>query len=359
MTDQSRLTWALVLSVLLHGLVLSLMPLAGRARIEIPTPRFVDVDLVQLPKAPAAAPAAAPPGAAAVPAPPVPVPERQIVSPPDEGEEKPPENPRLLSDRDNTVKDEMVRRGEPAAGSREAKSAPARKAPPQEQSVQAAPKPPPERAGADVNARASSPKAAALPKLDQLLAQPGDLVREGLAEPGELGAAAPEQHASSQRTDLLGHGDPWGSAGLRGGTRDFLPAVREGDVTLLNTKAEQFAPFVRRVAMRVFENFVIGLRRSYDDGRATEEFATVEAVMDKRGNLFPLHTRYSSLSAALATDRNLQAAVRDGFFDRNPPPGAESNDGNIHFVFNTRVVLVVDPNGRRVPAWALLGAGLM
>ena len=33
------------------------------------------------------------------------------------------------------------------------------------------------------------------------------------------------------------------------------PTCSEGDITLLNTKAEVFAPFVRRVAIRVFQNF--------------------------------------------------------------------------------------------------------
>ena len=359
MTDQSRLTWALVLSVLLHGLLLSLLPLMRRARLEIPTPPLVDVDLVQLPKA--VAPKAAPgpavpaPAAPAVPVPPPPVPKQQIVSPPDEGEEKAPPNPRLLSDRDNTVKEEMVHRGEPARGNPEAQRPPAPEKATAPERPQPARKAAPERSG-------SNTKAAALPKLDQLLPQPGDLVSSGMAaEASEPAAAAPvpQQQAANQRTDLLRHGDPWNGSSLRGGTRDYLPAVREGDVTMLNTKAEQFAPFVRRVAIRVFENVVISLRRSYADGKASEEYATVEAVMDKQGNLVTINTKDRSVSAALATDRNLQTAVRQGFFDRNPPPGAESNDGNIHFVFDTRVVLVVSPNGHRMPAWALLGAGLL
>ena len=88
-----------------------------------------------------------------------------------------------------------------------------------------------------------------------------------------------------QRNDLLRHGDPWRSGSTRGGSLDFLPSVREGDITMLNTKAEQFAPFVRRVAVRVFENFRILLRRSIDarSAESVEEFATIEAIMDKQG----------------------------------------------------------------------------
>jgi hypothetical protein len=59
------------------------------------------------------------------------IPERQIVSPPDAGEEKEPEKTHLLSDRNNTVKEEMVHKAEPAAGDPDAKAAP----PPQEDKV--------------------------------------------------------------------------------------------------------------------------------------------------------------------------------------------------------------------------------
>ena len=61
---------------------------------------------------------------------------------------------------------------------------------------------------------------------------------------------------------------------------------------MLNTKAEQFAPFVRRVAMRVFENFCMLLRRSIDarSAESVEEYAIIEAVMDKQGRLLSIQT---------------------------------------------------------------------
>ncbi len=356
MSDQSRLTTALMLSVLLHALLLTLIPLARRARIEIPQPALVDVDLV--PPLPKVAPQPAPPAAAPA-APAIPVPKQQIVSMPDEGEEKAPENPRLLSDRDNIVKEEMIHRDEPAAGSPEAKQKP----PPQAAEAKAERQPPPPKAPAE---RPPKPQPAALPKLDQLLPPTDELVREGLVQPqapaqGAAPAPAPEQQASIERKDLLRHGDPWRNGSLRGGSLDFLPAVREGDVTLLNTKAEQFAPFVRRVAMRVFENFIISLRRTVYSSLqgAVQESVIIEAVMDKRGNLLNITTKDRSVSIALATDHNLEAACRQGFFDRNPPPGAESNDGNIHFLFEAQVAVGIDPGGRRPVGGALLGAGLL
>ena len=36
------------------------------------------------------------------------------------------------------------------------------------------------------------------------------------------------------------------------GSTDYLPNLPDGDITLLNTKADHFAVFVRRVAARVF-----------------------------------------------------------------------------------------------------------
>jgi hypothetical protein len=360
MADQSRLTWALVLSVLLHGLLLSLLPILRRAHIELPAPpALVDVDVVSLPKA-QAKPAANAPALAAPAMPPLAVPKQQIVSPPDAGEEKEPENPRFLSDRNNTVKEETIHHGEPVAGNPEAKHP----EPPQRAADAK-----PERSQPVAKAELERPRPnvrAALPRLDQLLPDAGDLIREGIVKPQEVPAQnAPQQQASikdgssKERNDLLRHGDPWKRSGL-GGTMDYLPAVRDGDVTMLNTKADQFAPFVRRVAVRVFENFVIFLRRSSDNGQtASEESAVVEAIMDKTGRVVAINLKEHSFSGALGTDQSLQAAVHEGFFDRNPPSGAESSDGKIHFVFETRVVTAVDQRGRRVPTWALLGAGLL
>jgi len=369
MSDQSRLSWALALSVLLHGLLLSLLPLMHRMRIEFPHPMpLLDVDVLPLPKPAPARPAvaAAPAQAAAVP-PPIPVTKQQIVSPPDQGEEKEPPNARFLSDRNNTVKEEQIHRGEPLPGNPDA----ARKPPPQSvapakpEPAQREPARPERSRAVEVERPHPDTQLAALPKLDQLLPSAGDLIREGVVRPEAAAqAAAPPTPAagavaSRERNDLLSHGDPWRGRG-RGGSMDFLPAIREGDVTLLNTKAEQFAPFVRRVALRVFGNFIILLRRSYADGEVSaEEQVTVEAVMDKAGRLISLTTKERSAASALATDRSLQSALRDGFFDRNPPPGAESNDGNIHFLFMARVAAAPDASGHRVPTWALLGTGLL
>ena len=61
--------------------------------------------------------------------------------------------------------------------------------------------------------------------------------------------------ASLPRPDL------WADPGPRG-SADYLPNVRQGDITLLNTKADRFAPFVRRVGMRVFQTFSMEFKHS-------------------------------------------------------------------------------------------------
>ena len=371
MTDQSRLTWALVLSVLLHGLLLTLLPLARRAQLQISTPPLVDVDLVSLPK-PAARPAPAAPVAPAEPAqpapPPVPVPKQQIVSPSEAGEEKEPANTRLLSDRNNTVKEESVHRGEPAEGSQAAKPQPAPPPPKPaaaEPRPQVAHRPAAERPSSTTSATTTASKPAGLPKLDQLLAQPGDLAREGLDAASPPPPAPPQQMASNNRPDLLRFGDMGRNTGLRSGTWDYLPSVHESDITLLNTKAERFAPFVRRVAVRVFQHLEIGLRqaatrRGISGGR---EYAVVEAVMSKSGQLINARIVERQSDSHLGADRELvNAAGPDVFFDANPPPGAEGNDGNIHFIL--LVDLMVQPasdprtGGRGAGYYGIAAVGL-
>ncbi len=370
MADQSRLTSALLISLLLHALLFSVLPFVRRAQISLPTPQLLDVDLAPAPRPPAR-PASPPAQPAVPPAPPIPVPKQQIVAPPEPAEDKEPEQSRFLSDRNNTVKEEQVHRGEPAAGNPDAQ--PKAPAPPPPAAKAEAPREAPKPAPRAQAARPPAPRpvaaqpsgasrVAALPELDRLLPSAGELLRDDAAAAlptPALVARAPS--GTTQRTDLLNHGDPWKRSGVTGGSLDLLPSVREGDITLLNTKAEQFAPFVRRVAVRVFENFRIMLRRSLDTGRlqSGQEFATIEAVMDRQGQLIAINPKDRSPSATLSTDRNLQAATREGFFDRNPPPGAESNDGNIHFLFDARVAMMVEQGRGVVGYQAVFQAGLL
>ncbi len=340
-TQESRLAWALALSILLHALLLTLLPFIRRAQLTLPKPpALLDVDVLPMPPPkpappPRVAPAPPPPPAPAPvqqapvqPPPPIPQPNKQIVSPPDAGEEKPPENTRLLSDRDNTVKQEAVHRSdslhEPnttkhtaeAQAEAEAKAEP----PPEPKPQRKAPERPAPARVADAR-----PRPAALPRLDQLFPAPGDLALASKDVP-EAPTPAPARAAPINRNLLASRGNAFSSFS---GTSDYLPTLREGDITLLNTKAELFAPFVRRVAMRVFQHLEMRLNQSRNGASGSgREFAVVEAIMNKKGQLVNARVLQRESNSTLAADRQLLAVTTpDVFFDSNPPPGAEANDG--------------------------------
>jgi hypothetical protein len=380
MTDSARLSSALLLSILLHAVLVGLLSgLSTLRRAAVTTPPLLDIDLVSLPQPPKAAPPPLPaPAPAPVPVPPqpmpeslppeaapaqpakepppraLPLPEQQIVSPSEGGEEKAPEKTRLLSDRDTTVKEQSIRRGEPAPG---AASRPeqAREGRRSGSSGKEDQPPPRERHESPPTEIASLRK---LPGLDELLPRASRLASEGYGRSGKEGESADGE--SVEKRDLLKSGEGWQAATTRPGALDFLPDVREGDITLLNTKAELFSPFVRRVAVRVFGHLVILLRRQLEGLTAsTREFVTVEAIMNKHGDLVSLEVKDRSVSSSLSVDRSLQRACHDGFFDRNPPAGAESADGKIHFLLHTRVATLTGPDGRNIGYEAMFSAGLL
>src|SRR5262245_6720946 len=135
----------LALSLLLHALLLVWLgrsPLSS-GRDEIPP---LVVKLAPAPAAPAGPKRQAPPPPAAQPAP---QPKQQIVAPSDQENELPPLGRAFLSDRDNRVERETVRRGNPEAGARTE---------PQRQAAVAPPSPPPPPA--PPRAQPAPPKAA-------------------------------------------------------------------------------------------------------------------------------------------------------------------------------------------------------
>lgn len=143
------------------------------------------------------------------------------------------------------------------------------------------------------------------------------------------------------------------------GSSDYLPEIPDGDITLLNTKADRHAVFVRRVALQVFGS----LRKSswnqlpYSQIRLINDFAAVEGIISPTGKL--LDTKLLSSSGNRYFDRVLLNAVKEATSDQNPPVSATAADGNIHFVFRSRTW------GRRVgedrveQRWLLLGTGLL
>jgi outer membrane biosynthesis protein TonB len=348
-------TGAVLLSLALHALVLLSLRTSILPRLDFPESAAIPVTLL-----PSAAPAAPPPASAQAseieepapePAPEkeeqreekIPLPEQQVVSPSEGGEEKPPPDTRLLSERDSTVEEQMVRHGEPA---------PAEEGP-EEQGAGV----PGEKDRGNGRAADEATTLASLPPLERLLPSAIDLADAGYGRAEEGDAKEKPGDAAKQRRRSA---DAWLPSSDVWGTLDFLPDVQSGNITLLNTKAELYAPFVRRVALRVFQNLLISLRHELSRSRqATEETVTMEAIMTPRGDLLATKVTERSAQLGLGTDRLLQLACTQGFFDRNPPPGAEAEDGNIHFLLRTRVLAMVSPNRAQYGYRIAFQAGLL
>jgi len=302
------------------------------------------------------------PEAPAVPAPEPPAPEpppekklplpEQIVQPPDAGTNEVPPDTRFKSDRDVKVEEQQVKHGNPKPGESAPGEAAAEPAKPKPPAPPAAARPVnPRRSGA--SGREMPPRVAALPKIDRLLPNALKLAQEGYGEPAE-----PPPVERADRRLAQGGADglfiPTGPTG----TLDYLPDIREGNITLLNTKADVFAPFVRRVAVRVFQNLLISLKRDIGRGTlSTMEEIQAEAVMSPAGEMIGLTIGKRSARVALSLDRRLQQACLVAFFDRNPPPGARAADGNIHFVFEAAFEMQPTPQG--AAWWVRLGTGLL
>jgi hypothetical protein len=287
----------------------------------------------------------------------LPLPE-QIVSPPDAAPNVAPPDTRFKSDRDVTVEKQQVKKGQPKPGESapgESAAAEAAKPPPKPQ----APKPPqpkPQQKPAAKPAapgRQKPPQVAALKNLD-LLPNALKLAQEGYGQPAEV---VPQEERVERRLTRGGADGLFIPTGPTG-TLDYLPDIREGDITLLNTKADMFAPFVRRVAVRVFQNMLITLKKDLSNASlSTLENVEAEAVMSPAGEMLGYSVTKRSTRVALSLDRRLQQACTVGFFDRNPPPGARAQDGNIHFVFVA--TFEAQPTPRGLAYAVMLGTGLL
>jgi hypothetical protein len=146
------------------------------------------------------------------------------------------------------------------------------------------------------------------------------------------------------------------------GSRDFLADIPDGDVTLLNAKANKFAVFVRRVASQVFANLKGSGWHSLSvaDINAIESEAIYEAVLSPKGNL--ISVTQIDKSGSRFFDQVLATSIQKGAKDPNPPAGAEAEDGNIHFTFQAKSWVQIKNNPRTgTPVqrrWLLLGTGL-
>jgi len=368
----STLIIPLALSLLMHGVMVFLM-LVQAMREPPKAEQPFDVEILQpdseSAQAKAMPKAEQPPAAAAPKEEPVPPPKNQIVSPPDSPEEMP-DKARLLSERNSKTLQETVKRGEPAPPAK-----PPQSKPQAEVSKRLAEQKPAAKARGDAAGREkgssdtkteplqSSPSTHTAPMLgmSDLFFKPSEIAKDPVLRKGEDGDASTTE---SGKKDLASLNQPqlWADPGQRG-TPDYLPDVKQGDFTLLNTKADRFAPFVRRVGLRVFQSFSMEFKNLIYQGNVPQgrDNVEVEAVMSPDGKRLDVYLKQRN--GNLSSDRVLLGTLNDHiFFDQNPPSQAIAEDGRIHFVFalNAQVWYARDENGRVQPgAHWVFGAGLL
>jgi hypothetical protein len=278
----------------------------------------------------------------------------QIVSPSETKKTAPaPEIPLRLSDNDSSIDKEQIKRGDNAG-----KPAPA--APPR----------PPSQPQQRLARQQDSKKAPNPPqrinnlKLDEATLSErfgrnsaNNAQRNENQERAQEAATNPSSYAAFSRP-------PGSGAAFLGnaGTNDFLPNLPDGDITLLNAKANQYAGFVRRVAVQVFAQLrAQGWERlsAFEISRLSD-FTSIEAVLSPEGRF--MRVRLLASSGSSAFDAVVNLSVSSGASDPNPPAGARASDGLIHFVFKARSWSQVSAS-RRTGApvehrWLLLATGL-
>ncbi len=271
----------------------------------------------------------------------------QIVNPPDVINEQVPDQTRFLSDRNTTAEEETVAVGTPLPAAN-----PEQPQPPQEPPQLAALKPPLDNPLKQKNLAAPDPGAPKAPKRSpQLFASPADLLAQAFIRDRGKEQERQDERRTPTGNELLSMAPPARRSPLSlpgpAGTPDHLPDVRRGNMTLLNTKAHRFAPFVRRVAQRVFEHLVIAQRRNLrlDDVIAARDWVTIEAKLSGDGELVGLVLR--SRSGSYSIDESLMNACEQGAWDQNPPPEAQAEDGLIHFIFRSDINAQYDNLGLR------------
>lgn len=147
-----------------------------------------------------------------------------------------------------------------------------------------------------------------------------------------------------------------------GGISDHLPNLPDGDITLLNAKANTYAGFVRRVAVQVFGQLrAQGWEKlSMREIQAMTDETTIEAVLSPEGNF--LRATILGRSGSTPFDSVVKLSVSQGARDPNPPPGARADDGLIHFIFKARSWSQIGADRRTGAAvehrWLLLATGL-
>ena len=294
---------------------------------------------------------------------------RQIVSPTQPKSEVIPET-NQQSDRNTFTKKEQIKRGAPDAGETVGKKSPQPPVNPSKQAAQqsSAPK---SSAAKSNSATQSPPKVSA----DERVALKGKSAQDLKLDSATMlrkFSESEKQIKKSSPTKLQSVSQPRAFSRPAGsgarfigatGTLDYLPTLPDGDITLLNAKANKFAVFVRRVALRVFAKLRESGWESLSAGeiRKISRETRIEAILSTSGEL--LDIKLLSGSGSSRFDSVVEGSVNYGAKDPNPPESAVAADGNIHFIFHSRSwsrpavsQATGAPTERR---WILLSTGLL
>ncbi len=280
---------------------------------------------------------------------------KQIISPttqPEVDHSKQIEESRLLSDKNISADKEMIRRGDGIDAGAVVERNVAR-----------------EKPSHAVNPQESRPeKAASTKKLSGLRLDQKTLSERFGSIPDPKLTSNSSQNSSSSVSDIESDYQPFSRASGSGaavlgefGSSDYLPDLPDGDITMLNAKANQFAVFVRRVAVQVFAKLRASGWESLSaaDVLSIRQMGKVRAVLSAAGKLEKVEIIESSGNSRF--DQVVINAVREGASDRNPPKEALLSNGKIQFIFASRswVRGALGKHGNPFERrWLLLGTGL-
>lgn len=290
-------------------------------------------------------------------------PRRQIVSPSVSTPAPPPQETTKLSDEDSLAPKEQIKRGDnggipnPTSQAQEAARSQQTHQPKAAPTERRSEPPKPEKETAAVKPRAPHTALKEL-RLDD------STLTERFAKPSNR---KPEEQITSpsNQANYKAFSRPQGSGATfvgAAGVTDHLPNLPDGDITLLNAKANTFAGFVRRVAVQVFTQLrtqgweTLNIR----EVQQISGFATVEAVLSPDGKF--MRCRILESSGNPSFDSVVDQSVKAGARDPNPPEGARADDGLIHFIFKAKSWASIGMNNRNgAPVerrWLLLSTGL-